>query len=174
MAARHAQGHVLHHLLTCSGFGSTHCHTLRHLPRPARTELWEAATEVFSSTTNGFGHRQTTMCLGAEEDAGTDDKTVLKMMAKWGSAPVTGARPPTAEKASAGRGPRRVRSRTYWSETSTRAAPAETQHRRNRAQGRRWQGLLSPTLDLCVKQVVVRYMSIQWITVNQKNALSYS
>lgn len=49
-----------------------------------RPELWEKAAEIFSRSPNGCGHRQTAMCLRAEEGVRTADKTVLKMMREMG------------------------------------------------------------------------------------------
>lgn len=63
---------------------SSHHYALAHPKAPTRPELWEAVAEIFSRTANGCGHRQTAMCLRAEQGAVIADKTALKIMHEMG------------------------------------------------------------------------------------------
>lgn len=80
------QGHALKDLLAASGVpASTYHYNKAKAPKPpTRPGLWEKASEVFSRTANGCGHRQIAMCLRAEEGVAVADKTVLKMMHEMG------------------------------------------------------------------------------------------
>lgn len=73
--------HNLEMLLRKVGLArSSYYYTRSHPPKPTRPELWEAAREIFSRTSNGCGHRQVMMCLRAELGIQISKKTVLKMM----------------------------------------------------------------------------------------------
>ncbi|WP_315897682.1 IS3 family transposase [Xiamenia xianingshaonis] len=63
---------------------SSHCYALAHPKAPTRPEPWEAVADIFSRTANGCGHRQTAMCLRAEQGATIADKTVPKIMHEMG------------------------------------------------------------------------------------------
>ena len=54
---------------------SSYHYALAHPKAPTRPGLWEAVAEIFSRTANGCGHRQTAMCLRAEQGAVIADKS---------------------------------------------------------------------------------------------------